>query len=152
MVDQLTEEDIAELKEIFIRQDKDGDGFIPVSDLGTMFQEMKFYASEADLKDFAEDIDPDGYGQIDFCEFLSLIIRKFKFNSSEEDLFEAFKVYDRDGNGFITGNELTQVMNKLGQDVTAEEVSQIINELDTHGDGMISYGDFLNAMTNSDLE
>ena len=147
----MTEEDIAELKEIFIRQDKDGDGYIPVSDLGTMFKEMKFYATEADVKDFVNDIDPDGYGSIDFCEFLSIIIRKFKFNNYEEDLFEAFKVYDRNGDGFITAEEMLQVMTKLGQEITAEEVQKIIDEIDSNGDGMISYADFLRAMTSHEL-
>ena len=150
MVDLLTEEDIAELREIFLRQDKDGDGYIPIPELGLVFQEMKYNVTEADLKDFINDVDPDGYGSIDFCEFLSLIIRKFKSTCYEDDLFEAFKVYDRDGDGFINSNELKEVLNKLGEDSSPEEIEHIIKEIDTKGDGMISFMDFLKAMTDDE--
>jgi len=42
---------------------------------------------------------------------------------------------DRDGNGFITAMELAHSMAKLGHALTAEELTGMIKEADTDGDG-----------------
>lgn len=34
---------------------------------------------------------------------------------TEDDLLDAFKVFDKDNDGFITHNELRQVMKQLGK-------------------------------------
>ena len=147
MVDLLTPDEIGELKEIFIQHDTNGDGCIATTELGTVLHAMKIFVSEADLQNYILDIDPDGYGLIDFCELLSLIVRKVRCPDPDEDLLEAFKVYDRDGNGYITANELQDVLTKLGEEVTVSEVKAIIDEADTDGDGMINYADFARVMT-----
>ena len=76
-----------------------------------------------------------GNGTIDFPEFLSLMARKMKDTDTEEELIEAFKVFDRDGNGFISAAELRHVMTNLGEQLTDEEVDEMIREADVDGDG-----------------
>lgn len=45
----------------------------------------------------------------------------------------------QDGNGFITGAELRVVMTNLGEEVTGEEVDEMIKEADKDGDGQVNY-------------
>lgn len=52
---------------------------------------------------------------------------------------EAFSVFDRDGDGYISGPELRFVMTKLGENLTDEELEDMIREADLDGDGVISY-------------
>ncbi|CAF4808203.1 unnamed protein product, partial [Rotaria magnacalcarata] len=72
-------------------------------------------------------------GTIDFPEFLTLMARKMKDTDSEEEIREAFRVFDKDGNGYISVDELRNVMTSLGEKLTDEEVNQMIREADTDG-------------------
>ena len=113
MVDQLTEEQIAEFKEAFSLFDKDGDGTITTKELGTVMRSLGQNPTEAELQDMINEVDVDGNGTIDFPEFLSLMARKMKDTDTEEELIEAFKVFDRDGNGLISAAELRYSLNYL---------------------------------------
>ncbi|CAF4628154.1 unnamed protein product, partial [Rotaria magnacalcarata] len=73
-------------------------------------------------------------GTIDFPEFLTLMARKMKDTDSEEEILEAFRVFDKDGNGYISADELRNVMTSLGEKLTDEEVNQMIREADIDGD------------------
>ena len=68
-----------------------------------------------------------------------MMARKMKDTDSEEEIKEAFKTFDKDGSGFITADELRQVMTNLGEKLTAEEVDEMIKEADTDADGKIKY-------------
>ena len=50
---------------------------------------------------------------------------------------EAFAVFDVDKDGYITKSELRQVMNRLGESLTDEQLDAMIREADTDGDGKI---------------
>ena len=156
MLEIINDKNIGELKQVFSRYDKNGDGTIATSDLdivlqdaNAVFKDMIFEINANVINDLIDDIDPDGYGTIDFSEFLSLIVRKFRSKDPEEDLLEVFKVYDRDGDGSISAAELMEVMNKMGEEVTLEEVQDMIAEMDTSGEGTVSYVDFLRIMKES---
>ena len=146
MVDQLTEEQIAEFKEAFALFDKDGDGTITTKELGTVMRSLGQNPTEAELQDMINEVDVDGNGTIDFPEFLSLMARKMKETDTEEELMEAFRVFDRDGNGFISAHELRHVMTNLGEKLTNEEVDERIKEADLDGDGEINYEEFVRMM------
>lgn len=66
-----------------------------------------------------------------------MISKRAKNLNAEEDIREAFKVFDQDGNGFITAEELRNVMTNLGERLTDEEVKEMIREADQDGDGVL---------------
>ena len=80
---------------------------------------------------------------INFSEFITVTIKKEKL-LSEEMLKNAFKMFDlvrysynQDGNGYITIDELKEVISfDVGK---FEDWKQIINEVDTDGDGKVKY-------------
>ncbi|MBA0806514.1 hypothetical protein Gohar_005965 [Gossypium harknessii] len=146
MVDQLTDEQIAEFKEAFSLFDKDGDGCITTKDLETVMRSLGQNPTEAELQGMINEVDADQNGTIDFPEFLNLIARKMKDTDSEEELKEAFKVFDKDQNGFISAAELRHVMTNLGEILTDEEVDEMIHEADTDGDGQVNYEEFVRMM------
>ena len=53
-----------------------------------------------------------------------------------------FKQFDKDGTGFIDGPELKHAMKMLGEDMTDQEVAEMIREADYDMDGRLSYEDF----------
>ncbi|GMJ06659.1 calmodulin 1, TOUCH 1 [Hibiscus trionum] len=146
MAEQLTEEHIAEFKEAFSLFDKDGDGCITTKELGTVMRSLGQNPTEAELRDMINEVDADQNGTIDFPEFLNLMAKKMKDTDSEEELREAFKVFDKDQNGFISAAELRHVMANLGENLTDEEVDEMIREADTDGDGQVNYEEFVRMM------
>ena len=55
------------------------------------------------------------------------------------DLENTFKIFDENGDHFITAEELKNVMNRLGQKLSDEEISMMIKEADMDGDRKVSF-------------
>lgn len=49
----------------------------------------------------------------------------------------AFNVFDKDGSGTISADELRQVMKSLGENLTNEEIDEMIREADKDQNGTI---------------
>ena len=93
MVEQLSEEQIEELREAFTLFDKDGDGTITVGELGTVIRSLGVEPSEEELQQMLDDADADGNGIIDFPEFLTLMASKLMFEDEDHEIKEAFRVF-----------------------------------------------------------
>jgi len=149
MADQYTEEQIAEFKEAFSLFDKDGDGTIDADELGTVLRSLGHQPTEEEVEDMIREADTDGNGTIDFQEFIEMMPTQERDDNAEEEMLEAFRVFDTDGNGSITADELRQIFNNLGEKLTDEEISDMIQEADKDGDGEINYQEFVNMMFQS---
>jgi calmodulin len=68
-------------------------------------------------------------------------------DETEELLIEAFKVFDKDGNGFITSHELRNIMIQLEEDLTPEEIEEMVREADINNDGQIDLDEFVKMMS-----
>ena len=80
-----------------------------------------------------------GNGTIDFEEFLTMMAKRTKDWDEEEEIRQAFSVFDRNGDGLISASELHHVMSNLGEKLTDAEVSEMMREADTDGDGQINF-------------
>jgi calmodulin len=143
----LSDEEVAEFREAFGLFDKNGDGTISSSELGTIMRSLGQNPTESELQDMINEVDVDGNGTIDFDEFLNMMAKKMKETDSEEELREAFRVFDKDGNGYISAAELRHVMTNLGEKLTDDEVDEMIREADLDGDGTVNYEEFVTMMT-----
>ena len=146
IIANLTEEQIAEFKEAFQMFDKDGDGSITAKELGTVMRSLGQNPSEDEIRQIIEEIDEDKSGTIDFKEFLALMARKMEDSDVEDDLLEAFRVFDRDGNGRISSHEMRFVMLSSGEELSEQDIEDMIKEADVDGDGFIDYSEFVKIM------
>merc|ERR1712110_1316814 len=60
---------------------------------------------------------------------------------------EAFSLFDKDAHGSVTSAELGTVMRALGQNPTDAELQDMINEVDSDGNGSIDFPEFLDMMS-----
>nr|8OSI_A Chain A, mNeonGreen,Calmodulin,Protein kinase domain-containing protein [synthetic construct] len=143
MADSLTEEQVSEYKELFSLFDLDGDGQITTKELGTVMRSLDLNPSESELQDMINEVDAGGDGTIDFPEFLTMMTREMKYRDTEEEIRELCKVFDRDNDGFIVAAELRHAMTSIGEELTDDEVDEMIREADQDGDGRIDYNEFV---------
>ena len=78
----------------------------------------------------------DNSGTIDFEEFLAMVSQRVDY---DEELRNAFCLFDKDGSGYISSSELKAAMNNFDENLTDEEIEEMIREADLDGDGEISF-------------
>merc|ERR1711865_465558 len=120
----LTEEQKQEIREAFDLFDTDGSGTI-------------------DAKDNS--------GTIDFNEFLDMMTAKMGERDSREEILKAFRLFDDDETGKISFKNLKRVAKELGENMTDEELQEMIDEADRDGDGEINEEEFLRIMKKTSL-
>ncbi|KAK8690983.1 hypothetical protein V6N13_074504 [Hibiscus sabdariffa] len=147
---KLDDEQITQLRAIFRSFDHNNDGSLTQLELGSLLRSLGLKPSSDQLQALIQKADTNNNGLVEFSEFVSLVAPELLSEKSpynEEQLKQLFKMFDRDGNGYITAAELAHSMAKLGHALTVEELTGMIKEADTDGDGMISFEEFSQAIT-----
>merc|ERR1719337_19507 len=65
-------------------------------------------------------------------------------------LKQEFDTYDEDRSGYIDVKELRELLEKLGEELTEEELEQAFKELDTDNSGEIEFFEFVEWFTSED--
>ncbi|XP_059090628.1 calmodulin-A-like [Tigriopus californicus] len=143
----LTPEQIEEFKECFQMFDKDGDGTIDTTELGTVMRSLGQNPDEEEVEEMVDEADEDGSGSINFPEFIGLMMKKQQGSQTVDDIKQAFRVFDKDGNGYVSSTELKFVMSRLGVNFTDDELQEMVLEADIDGDGQVCFEEFYNMMT-----
>lgn len=148
MADKLTNEQIAFCKKTFSIFDTEKNGYIPTENLGKVIRILGFNPTKSELMDMKNkyNIDSD---KIHFNDFLEAVYLKMNDTDSPEELQEAFKVFDYQNNGYITTTTLKVIINNLGENLSEEEVNEMVNEADVNDDGKIIFSDFINLIINT---
>ena len=82
------------------------------------------------------------FGNIEIGEFDDTIMgqrRRVTGEEFEDDIRSAFRLIDIDADGFITIQDLYQLMMGIGEMLTDDELSELLKAADNDGDGMINY-------------
>jgi len=69
-----------------------------------------------------------------------MMARTVKEVDNEEELKNAFKVFDKDGSGTISAIELRAVLQHLGENLTDDDLDEMLKMADKNGDGNIDCG------------
>ncbi|KAF7809756.1 putative galacturonosyltransferase-like 1 [Senna tora] len=66
--------------------------------------------------------------------------------SREQELREVFRYFDGNGDGKISASELRSYFGSIGEYLSQEEAEGVISELDTDGDNLLEFSDFMRMM------
>ncbi|EFC38333.1 predicted protein [Naegleria gruberi] len=147
---ELTDEQRQEIKEAFDLFDMDGSGKIDAKELKVAMRALGFEPKKEEIKKMISGID-NGSGKIDFNDFLQLMTAKMSEKDSHAEIMKAFRLFDEDDSGFITFANLKRVAKDLGENMTDEELREMIEEADRSNQGQISKEDFLRIMKKTNL-
>lgn len=146
----LTEEDMEELREAFNLFDTDGSGSIDVRELKAAMRALGFAVKKAEIRAMLEEngvrLDETG-GTIDFSSFVEIMTSKMSTRDEREEILKVFQLFDEENTGKITFRNLKRVAQELGEDLTDEELQEMVDEADRSGQGNgISKDDFVRVM------
>ncbi|CAK8569737.1 unnamed protein product [Lathyrus sativus] len=150
IAENLAEEEIKGLKQMFNNIDTDRSGTITYEELKSGLSKLGSKLSEFEIKQLMEAADVDQNGTIDYHEFITATINRHKLER-EENLFKAFQYFDKDNSGYVTREELRQALAEyqMGDEATIDEV---IDDVDTDNDGRINYQEFVAMMKKGTLD
>ena len=148
---ELTEEQKQEIKEAFDLFDTDGSGNIDQKELKVAMRALGFEPKREEIKKLISEVDKDGTGVIDFPEFLDMMTQKMAERDPREEMVKAFRLFDDDETGKISFKNLKRVAKELGENMSDEEIQEMIDEADRDGDGEIGEEEFMRIMKKTNL-
>ena len=140
--------DVVNACKLFNQIDVNGDGKINKDELLKGLQnKIKSDTLKKDVDIIFHNIDMDNNGYIEYEEFVRGAVSKEHFMNTKVIEF-AFRYFDKDGSGEITFDEIEAVFKDSIQDKSKvhESLKKIIAEVDTNGDGIISFNEFADIM------
>jgi calcium-dependent protein kinase len=140
--------DVVNACKLFNQIDIKGDGKITEKELYEgLHHIIKGQSLKKDVSDIFKKLDMDNNGLIEYEEFVRAAVSKEKF-TNDNILKFAFRYFDKDNNGEITINEIEEVFeNCLDEKKNFRgTLKQIIEEVDSNNDGVISFEEFSNVM------
>ncbi|KAL6781515.1 DLE2 [Auxenochlorella protothecoides x Auxenochlorella symbiontica] len=147
----LTEEQRQEIREAFDLFDTDGSGTIDTRELKVAMRALGFEPKKEEVKKLVADFDKDGSGLIDYEEFLQVMTTKMGERDGKEEIIKAFRLFDDDETGKISFKNLKRVAKELGENITDEELQEMIDEADRDGDGEVNEEEFFRIMKKTSL-
>ncbi|XP_036825797.1 centrin-2 isoform X2 [Oncorhynchus mykiss] len=112
---------------------------------------LGFEPKKEEIKRMITEVDKDGTGKISFSDFLTVMTQKMAEKDSKEEILKAFRLFDDDETGKISFRNLKRVAKELGENLTDEELQEMIEEADRDGDGEVNQGEFLRIMKKTSL-
>ncbi|XP_036621562.1 centrin-4-like [Trichosurus vulpecula] len=148
---ELTEEQKQEIKEAFDLFDVDGSGSIDVKELKIAMRALGFEPKKEEIKKMIAEIDKEGSGTINFEDFFAMMSVKMSEKDEREEILKAFKLFDDDCTGSITLKNIKRVAKELGENLSDDELQEMLDEADRDGDGEINEQEFLRMMKKTTL-
>lgn len=150
--EQLTPQEIRDLKLVFDVFDTDNSGSIDARELRKAMKALGFKISKESIEDMIADLDIDKSGSIEFDEFLEFIIaRQGDGRDVHNEIVQGFKMFDTDKTGKISLNNLKQVSRLCGVKLNEQELKEMIQEADKDGDNEVDQEEFVSMMLKTNL-
>uniref|UniRef100_A0A671QSU2 Centrin, EF-hand protein, 2 n=1 Tax=Sinocyclocheilus anshuiensis TaxID=1608454 RepID=A0A671QSU2_9TELE len=147
----LTEEQRQEIREAFELFDTDGSGHIEVKELKVAMRALGFEPKKEEIKKMIAEVDKDATGKISFSDFMTVMTQKMAEKDSKEEILKAFRLFDNAETGKISFRNLKRVAKELRENLTDEELQEMIDEADRDGDGEANQQEFLRIMKKTSL-
>ena len=110
---------------------------VEITHLRTILRALDFDLSPEELAIVRKQIDPEETGVIKYQALKAVMEDKLKDKDTPEDMMAELRHLDRDKDQRIPVPEFKQYMANMGTKMTAEEIEELMKEVDTRGDGFI---------------
>jgi Ca2+-binding EF-hand superfamily protein len=139
--------EVDEVKEIFALFDKNGDGKIPLDELGSLLRSLNRAPSQSEIDKISkEHFSSTGYITSSDIPLLLSSFPPIDSQAAQTELRAAFRVLDREGKGQIPSEELKRLMTTVGEKMTAIEADEMLKMADPEKTGFVDYEKFIQKL------
>mmetsp|Transcript_13790 Transcript_13790/g.29842 ORF Transcript_13790/g.29842 Transcript_13790/m.29842 type:complete len:254 (+) Transcript_13790:196-957(+) len=142
-VRQLTEEQYKQLVDAFDLFDTDKSGVISAKELRSAMRSLGLNPTREDIRRIITHGDVDGDGNIDLDEFLAMMALQLDEKSARAKMLKVFGALDREARGWISVDDLVRISEDVGDVLTLEDATEMLDEADIDADGRVGAEDFL---------
>ena len=151
IVNNLSENEIKNLREAFRLIDKDNSGMISIEELKKVLEDLGYQHNEEDFKGIMQTFNEDtGEEEINYSEFIAATLDK-KVYLNKERLYAAFKHFDIDNTNFITVDSLKETLARGGRKINNDVLEEWIKEI-SKAKKTINFEEFYEMMKNEDIQ
>merc|ERR1719398_287298 len=143
---ELDDEQKEELREAFNLFDTEHSGTIDARELKAALRALGFEVKKEDVRRMLSDVGKDPSQPIDFNDFQEMMRGRMPDKNSREEINKGFALFDEDETGKISFKNLKRIAQELGETLTDDELSEMIEEADRDGDGLINPEEFYRVM------
>merc|ERR1712086_725708 len=131
----LSADEVQEVKDAFDLFDSDASGAVSVNELVEAMQSLGLEQKNEAVFNMIKEIDTDGSGELEFQEFLEMMTARLTNKTPRVDIERVFKLFDNDRTGEISLDNLKRVASELGEEVSNEELQEMVQRNDVDKDG-----------------
>jgi len=152
VLEQLTPQEIRDLRVVFDIFDSNSDGSIGPVDLKKVLRTLGFKVTKDEATQLIHDVNLKGKGEADFNEFLEIVInRQGDTRDIYDEILKGFEMFDHDHSGNINLDKLRRACNAAGIKFTQKELEEMLEEADVNGDGKVDQSEFIRIMLQTNL-
>ncbi|KAI1732030.1 myosin regulatory light chain 1 [Ditylenchus destructor] len=141
---QFDQKTIQEFKEAFGIMDQDKDGIIDKNDLKNLYAMIGTVAGDSQIDNMLKEAP----GPINFTVFLTLFGERLTGTDPEATILGAFQMWDKADTGFITEEQLVQILkNKRGEPLSESEIEAMYKGKPPISGGKVDYKAFTRQIT-----
>ena len=137
-----------EIREAFNLFDSTGSGKIDARELKASFEALGFHVKSVEIRRMMEELKKEQGTKARFTleDFVHLATPKMATRDSKEEIMKIFDLFGDDGSGMITFEKLKRVATELGEGLSDDELSEMIEEADRNNVGGIDREAFYRVM------
>jgi Ca2+-binding EF-hand superfamily protein len=136
----------AELKEAFTLFDSEQRKALDARELKAAIRAMGFDVKKEQVIKMMGEI---GKGSTDFVsmeDFVDIMRDKMFEKGSKEEIMKIFQLFDDEQSGKISFRNLKKIAIEIGENITDDEIRDMIDEADRDGDGALNFEEFYRVM------
>jgi Ca2+-binding EF-hand superfamily protein len=143
---QLTEEQLLEVKEAFNVFDSEQSGGLDARELKAALSALNVKISKDEIRQIYSEFGKDIRDKISQEEFFEIVTPRLPDRHTKDYIKMIFNYFDLDKNEKISIRNLKKIAQEIGENLSDEELKEILEEADKDNDGFIGFDDFYRIM------
>jgi len=134
---ELTDAQLAEIKEAFSIFDENGSGSISKEEIIAVLTKIERPPTEEEVNRLMEEANKSKTGQLTYPEFLVMMRNQLIIDEEEDEVRSVFQIFDPKNTGYINGLEFKRALTSIGDVMSEQEIQEILAVLDRDSSGKI---------------
>ena len=126
--------------------DVDNSNMMDEKELKQALRALGFDVSKEEVAKIMAKKDKEGKGNIDIDAFKEVCAIYMSRRDPRLEIMRAFQLFDTDHDGFVDIEDLKKVSAEMNDEMSAEDLEQMITKFDKDKDGKINLDEFMNIM------